>query len=70
MNKVDYETLIETEKAIKKLDRNFRKVDKFHNRKFTDPENHERREKRMRDRANKRWDRNYTFFFGGLTEEE
>lgn len=44
MNKVDYTTLIEVEKAVNKMDRLFRKVDKFNNRKYLDPENHERRE--------------------------
>lgn len=47
INRVDYVTLIEAEKAIMKLDRLFRKVDKFNNRKYIDLENHERREKRM-----------------------
>jgi len=70
LNKVDYTTLIDAEKAIMKLDRNFRKVDKFHNRKFIDSDNHERREKRMRERKSNRWDSNYTFFYGGLSEEE
>jgi hypothetical protein len=35
-----------------------------------DTENHERREKRMKERATDRWANNYTFFVGGLTEEE
>ncbi len=35
-----------------------------------DLENHERREKRMRERAQDRWSTNYTFFLGGLSEEE
>jgi len=70
MNKVDYETLLDVEKTIFKLDRLFRKVDKFNNRKYIDRENHERREKRMLDRSNERWQSNYTFFYGGLTEEE
>lgn len=43
---------------------------KFESRKFTDPENHDRREKRMLERANSRWDGAYTFYLGGLTEEE
>lgn len=43
ITKVDYENLIEAEAAIKKLDRNFRKVVKFESRKFVDPINHERR---------------------------
>jgi len=33
------------------LDRNFRKVIKFESRKYVDPINHERREKRLKDRA-------------------
>jgi len=53
-----------------KLDRQFRKVSKFHSRRFLDRENHERREKRMKDRASERWESNYSFFYGGLTEEE
>jgi hypothetical protein len=43
ISKVDYENLIEAEAAIKKLDRNFRKVVKFESRKYVDPINHERR---------------------------
>ncbi len=58
------------EKSIKKFDRIFNKVEKFSARKFVDPENHERREKRMMDRKRERWTENYTYFFGGLTEEE
>jgi hypothetical protein len=52
------------------MDRLFNKVDKFNNRKYIDRENHERRENRMNTRAAARWDNNYTFFYGGLTEEE
>ncbi|MBS1889989.1 MAG: hypothetical protein JST59_01745 [Actinobacteria bacterium] len=48
IGKVDYENLLDVEVAIKKLDRNFRKVAKFQSRKFVDPVNHARREKRMR----------------------
>jgi len=70
INKVDYETLIEVEKAIMKMDRVFRRVDKFNNRKYIDRENHERREKRMLERAQRRWENNYTLFYGGLSEEE
>ncbi len=65
-----YETWWKVEKSIRKFDRLFNKVEKFHARKFTDPDNHERREHRMLDRKRKRWSENYTFFFGGLTEEE
>jgi uncharacterized Zn-finger protein len=70
MNKVDYTTLIDVEKAILRLDRNFRKVAKFHNRSFIDRENHERREKRMQQRSTERWENSYSLFYGGLTEEE
>lgn len=48
----------------------FNKIEKFEARKFSDPENHERREKRMLDRKRERWSENFTYFFGGLTEEE
>lgn len=70
MSKQDYTTQMEVERAINKLDRVFQKVDKFNNRQFTDPDNHDRREKRMATRAADRWESNYTFFTGGLTEEE
>ena len=70
INKVDYETLIEVEKAIMKLDRNFRRVDRFNNRKFLDLANHDRRQKRMEERKKLRWDAGYSVFYGGLTEEE
>jgi hypothetical protein len=70
INPVDYRTLIDAEKAIMKLDRQFRKVSRFENRKFLDTDNHDRREKRLRERAAQRWDNNYTFFFGNLSEEE
>ena len=43
ISKVDYENLIEAEAAIKKLDRNFRKVVKYESRKYVDPINHVRR---------------------------
>ena len=65
-----YETWYNIEKAIKKFDRTFNKVEKFHARKFTDPDNYERREARMLERKRKRWTENYTYFFGGLSEEE
>ena len=58
------------ELAISKFDRIFNKVEKFNARKLSDPDNHERREKRMVDSKKKRWTENYTYFFGGLTEEE
>lgn len=45
-------------------------MEKFTSRKFVDPDNHERREKRLLERKRQRWTENYTYFFGGLTEEE
>lgn len=66
----NYETWFEIEKSIRKFDRIFNKVEKFNGRKFSDPDNHERREKRMNERKQTRWIENYTYFFGGLTEEE
>lgn len=65
-----YETWVAIEKSIKKFDRLFNKIEKFEARKFSDPDNHERREKRMLDRKRERWSENFTYFFGGLTEEE
>lgn len=65
-----FENWYNIELAIKKFDRIFNKVEKFDARKFSDPENHERREKRMLERKRKRQVENYTYFFGGLTEEE
>ncbi len=65
-----YESWWNIEKKIRKLDRIFNKVEKFNSRKLTDPYNHERREKRMLESKRDRWIKNYTYFFGGLTEEE
>ena len=65
-----YENWYKIEQSIRKFDRIFNKVEKFDGRKFFDPENHERREKRMLERKNERSTQNYTYFFGGLTEEE
>lgn len=70
LSKITYSTLIDVEKAVLKMDRLFRKVAKFENRAFIDRVNHDRREKRMLDRANVRWDSNYAFYTGSLTEEE
>ena len=65
-----YETWVNIEKSIKKFDRLFNRVEKFEARKFSDPDNFQRREKRMLTRKKQRWVENYTYFFGGLTEEE
>jgi len=66
----NFETWDAIEKSIRKFDRLFNKVEKFDGRKFSDPDNHERREKRMLDRKRSRLVENYTYFFGSLTEEE
>jgi hypothetical protein len=65
-----YETWWQIEKSIRKFDRIFNKVEKFEARKFLDPENHDRREQRMLERKRDRWTTHYTYFLGGLTEEE
>lgn len=65
-----YDNWFEIEKSIRRLDRLFMKVEKFHARQFIDAPNHERREQRMIQRKRDRWTDNYTYFFGGLTEEE
>lgn len=65
-----YETWYKIEKSIMKFDRIFNKVEKFDARALTDPLNHERREKRMLEKKRERWTKNYTYFFGELTEEE
>jgi len=64
-----YENWFEIEKSIMKFDRIFNKVEKFDARSMSDPLNHERREKRMLDKKRERWTKNYTYFFGNLTEE-
>ena len=58
----DYEDLITSELAIRKLDRIFEKVQQFQKREILDPENHERREKRMRERAEERMENTYTHY--------
>ena len=70
LSKLDYENLIQAEVIIRKLDRQFRKLTKFHTRKYIDAANHARREKRMIEKANKRWDNSYTIFSNDLTEDE
>lgn len=65
-----YETWYSIEQSIKKFDRLFNKVEKFEARKFSDPDHFQRREKRMLTRKRERTTENFTYFFGGLTEEE
>lgn len=63
-----YETWFKIEKDIRKLDRLWNKVEKFEARRFADPDNFERREARMLERKREREDKNFAYFFGGLTE--
>ena len=50
----DYKDLVTAETAIRKLDRIFEKVQQFSKRSVLDPDNHERREKRMLERSAER----------------
>ena len=65
-----YERWYEVERAIQSFDRIFNRYEKFVARALFDPENHERRERRMLERKQSRNRDNYTYFFGGLTETE
>lgn len=65
-----FERWAEVERAINKFDRVFNRYEKFHGRAGFDPVNHERRERRMLERKSQRENDNYTYYFGGLTEEE
>lgn len=62
--------MIDVETQIKRLDRVFKKVQRFEARKFVDRDNHERREARMLQKKAERSDGKYTLFVGGLSEEE
>lgn len=66
----NFESWVAIEKSIRKFDRVWNKVEKFAGRKFSDPDNYERREKRMTARRNQRLIENYTYYFGGQSEEE
>lgn len=65
-----YENWWMVEKSMRKFDRWFNKIERFESRALLDPVNHERREARMTARKSDRWLDNYTYFFGGLSEEE
>lgn len=66
-----YETWYEIEKSISKFDRLFNRIEKFNARKLSsEPQTHERRERRMTERTRERQVDNFAFFFGALTEEE
>lgn len=70
MDKDMYETWINIEREILKFDRIYNRYEKFEGRKLFDPENHERRERRMLQRQHERLNENYTFYSEGLTEKE
>lgn len=70
MSKLDFQTLLDAEAAIRKTDRMYTNLRKFHARMFVDPANHERREARMLKRSKRRQVDSYTVFFGGLSEKE
>lgn len=65
-----FETWYEVEKAILKFDRAYNRYEKFAGRAKFDPENHERRERRMLERKAIREKDNYTYYFGEHTEQE
>ena len=66
--KADYEDLITSELAIRKLDRVFEKVLRFQKRAILEPLEHERREERMNERSDLRRDGITSFF--NTTEQE
>jgi hypothetical protein len=66
----EYANMVEAEESIERLDRIFRRTTKFASRQFLDVENHDRRERRMKETSNNRVTDSYTVYFGGLTEEE
>jgi hypothetical protein len=70
LSKDVYERWVEVERAILKFDTVFNRYEKFSARHLFDPENHERRERRMLERKGLREKDNYTYYFGGLTESE
>ena len=65
-----FETWNSVERAILKFDRAYNRHEKFQGRARFDPDNHERRERRLLERQAEREKDNYTYFFGGLTEQE
>lgn len=70
MPKDTYEIWFKIQKEILRFDRIYNRYEKFLGRKLFDPLNHERRENRMLLRQKERLEKNYTFYYGGLTEEE
>jgi hypothetical protein len=65
-----YQIWFNIEKDILKFDRIYNRYEKFTGRALFDPENHERRERRMLERKSERENENYTIYQGGLNEEE
>lgn len=70
MEKDVFETWVKIERDILHFDRLYNRFVRFEGRKLYDPENHERRERRMLDRQRERLVSNYTYYYGGLTEKE
>lgn len=65
-----YENVINAEIAMAELDQYFKNVTRFNIRQFLDPKNHERREKRMLERANERINLQQTVYLQGVSESE
>jgi phage shock protein A len=65
----DFEDLHSTEKAIRKLDRIKNKITRFNMRAILDPENHERREKRMHEKELARNDGQHVNYVGTNEDE-
>ena len=64
-----YENWWAVEKSIRKFDRFHNKIEKWESRHFLDHDNHDRREARMVAKKTERAN-NFTYFYGGLSEEE
>ena len=65
-----YDTLIDAEISMRKMDRAFKKSRKFYARQYLDLDNHERRERRMLERSKQRTEDSYTVYYGGMSEIE
>jgi hypothetical protein len=65
-----FERWYEVEKAILKFDRAYNRHEKFAGRSYFDPDNHERRERRMLERKAIREKDNYTYYFGEHNETD
>ena len=65
-----YDTLIDAEISMRKMDRAFKKSRRFYARQYLDLDNHERREQRMLERSRQRTEDSYTVYYGGMTEVE